>query len=166
MDDDEKGPDLEDLHIDLRHKLMSNWNKAIIKLMVEVVRHYWEEDKDDKFESLTERSNDYIQELVIQRLEHLRWIWRKAQPKVKEDGEVECPSEIEEWMAIERDNAEKETLQRMISIKKDQGAKDRFIWEWLLHVIELLGEGGMSSDESEVDAAGQVVYRVNAMPWR
>lgn len=54
----------------------------------------------------------------------------------------------------------------MISIKKDQGAKDRFIWEWLLHVIELLGEGGMSSDESEVDAAGQAVYRVNTMPWR
>lgn len=107
MDDDDKGPDPEDLHIDLRHKLTSNWNKAVIKIMVDAVRHYWEEDKDDKFESLTERSNDYIQELVIQRLEHLRWIWRKAQPKVKEDGEVECPTEIEERMAIERDNAEK-----------------------------------------------------------
>ena len=203
LGDDTKGPNPDELHIDGRHKISSKWNKAVVQIMVDAVRDLKKKDGEDKkkFESLSERSNDYIEELVVQRLERLRGIWRKAQPKVKENGEVEAASEIEERMATERDLVEKaaragtrrravsrlkdvaellfltknwqryerrvEVLVRIVEIKRDEQAKDLRIWEWLLELVQTLGEGGVSSDESGVDErTGEAIYRVNRLPWR
>ena len=42
-------------------------------------------------------------------------------------------------------------LEKMIDIKKSEGASDTPIWEWLHRLIKTLGDEGTSSDESEVD---------------
>ncbi|KAF8906074.1 hypothetical protein CPB84DRAFT_1844719 [Gymnopilus junonius] len=151
--------------------------------MVDAVREYHVKDEDEKFVSLPERSDDYIQDLVVSQLERLKGIWKKAQPKVKENGEIESASEIEERMIVDREKTEKvaraatrrrswfdrrkETLVRIVSIKREQNEADCFIWEWLLDLVETLGEDGMSSDESEIDdRTATVIYRVKNMPWR
>jgi hypothetical protein len=58
----------------------------------------------------------------------------------------------------------------MIELKKDEGANDVNIWEWLLKLVGHLGADGMSSEESGVEAneegVPQKVYRVKIMPWR
>ena len=57
----------------------------------------------------------------------------------------------------------------MIEIKKDEGAGNVKIWEWLLKLIEYLGADGMSSEKSGVKANEegivQKIYQVKIMPW-
>lgn len=40
------------------------------------------------------------------------------------------------------------------------------IWDHLDNILEILGAGGMSSDESEVDADGRKVYFAKKLGWR
>ncbi|PPQ81889.1 hypothetical protein CVT26_014320 [Gymnopilus dilepis] len=159
--------------------------RPLSKLWVDAARDQKKKDSEEKkkFEWFSERSKDYIDELAVQRPERSRGIWRKVQPKVKENGEVEAASELEERMATERDLVEKaaragsrrraryehrvEVLVRIVEIKMDEQAKDLPIWEWLLELVQTLGEGGVSSDESGVDErTGEAIYRVNRLPWR
>lgn len=47
-----------------------------------------------------------------------------------------------------------------------QIGEGKLIWEHLDEILETLGAGGMSSDESEVDSEGRKVYYVKSMGWR
>ena len=58
-------------------------------------------------------------------------------------------------------------MDHTINLKKEQGADDVRIWEWLLSLLEVLEEDGMSSEESDIDARmGMEVYHCKKMPWR
>lgn len=39
-------------------------------------------------------------------------------------------------------------------------------WQWLQNVLEMLGEDGMSSDDSEDEDAIENVYRPRTLAWR
>ena len=55
----------------------------------------------------------------------------------------------------------------MIELKKEDDAKDLSVWQWLLDLLGHLGEDGMSSEESDIDAqTGMEVYYVKKMAWR
>jgi len=59
------------------------------------------------------------------------------------------------------------TLERIIDIKVEEQANDEAVWRWLHTVVGKLGEGGMSSDESDTDTrTGLPIYRVKNMKWR
>ncbi|KAF8950169.1 hypothetical protein BDZ97DRAFT_1771677 [Flammula alnicola] len=47
-----------------------------------------------------------------------------------------------------------------------QRGEAKIIWEHLDSILETLGAGGMSSDESELEADGRKVYFVKRMGWR
>ena len=56
---------------------------------------------------------------------------------------------------------------KTVDLKMLDGADDLIIWEWIHKVLLKLGEGGMSSDESEVDKNTEMnVYHVKTLPWR
>jgi hypothetical protein len=55
----------------------------------------------------------------------------------------------------------------MIDLKKENNAEDIAVWEWLLGLLDWLGDDGMSSEESETDMqTGLEVYHTKKMPWR
>ncbi|KAF8882341.1 hypothetical protein CPB84DRAFT_1851318 [Gymnopilus junonius] len=93
----------------------------------------------------------------------------KGSTKVKENGEIESASEIEERMIVDRERLRRSHAQQQ---EEDHGLiaeKRRLLLylEWLLDLVETLGEDGMSSDESEIDdRTATVIYRVKNMPWR
>ena len=58
-------------------------------------------------------------------------------------------------------------MNHTVDLKKEQDADDLGIWEWLLSLLEVLGEDGMSSEESDIDVrTGMEVYYCKKMPWR
>jgi len=54
----------------------------------------------------------------------------------------------------------------MIELKKDEADEDLPAWQWLQKLIETLGDGGMSSEESDVENDIECVLRVKNMMWR
>jgi hypothetical protein len=55
----------------------------------------------------------------------------------------------------------------MIDLKMEDDAQDLGAWKWLLDLLDHLGEDGMSSEESDIDArTGMEFYYVKEMTWR
>ena len=86
------GPNVDNLHINMRGKLSLNWNKAVGNLLLCMVL---EQRQGDAWNDLPKRSDTYFLELVTEQLEHARTVWMEAQPRVKEDGTVEGLAEVE-----------------------------------------------------------------------
>jgi cell envelope opacity-associated protein A len=99
------GPDPNNLRMDMKGKISSPWNKAVSDILVDLIRGRMKEGT--AWEELPERSDAYILEIVTAQLERGRTVWRGAQPKVKEDGTVEAPSEVEERMQYHKEENEK-----------------------------------------------------------
>ena len=58
-------------------------------------------------------------------------------------------------------------MKHTIELKKEQNLDDIGIWEWLLSLLEVLGEDGMSLEESDIDMQTEMeVYYCKKMPWR
>jgi len=89
------GPDLEKLQIDMKGKLSSHWNQTVADLLLDLVV---ERKGKEAWSAFPERSDAYFLELVMEQLERARTVWRNAQPKVKEDGEIEELDEVEKRM--------------------------------------------------------------------
>lgn len=95
------GPDLEDLHLDIRGGLASDWNKrALYLLRIAFCK---------ELEGLTDvpiRSTQYYHDLIAEQFSRLVTIWNNAQPKRKADGTMETFEEVEDRM----NNAKKKQL--------------------------------------------------------
>jgi hypothetical protein len=72
----------------------SRWNKRIVEILVQEFRDA--EDENENEWRLPSRSIFYIQDMIKERLQRLRTIWRKAQCQMKENGQLETE---EEWAA-------------------------------------------------------------------
>ena len=81
--------------MDMRGKLSSKWNEAVASLLLDRVR---ERKGKPAWDALPERSDTYILELITAQMEHARSAWRDAQPKTKEDGNIEGLDEVEQRM--------------------------------------------------------------------
>ena len=94
------GPNLENLQLDMRGKLSSHWNQAVADLLLDLVV---ERKKKEAWSAFPERSDAYFLGLVMEQLERARTVWRNAQPKVKEGGEIEELDEVEKRMNEEKE---------------------------------------------------------------
>lgn len=91
------GPDPDNLRIDMKGKITSKWNQAVGHLVLDHI-HQQKRKAGEAWNSLPERSDKYFLEIVTDHIERGRTVWRDAQPKVKDDGTVEDPAEIEKRM--------------------------------------------------------------------
>lgn len=53
--------------------------------------------------SLPKRSDDYFLDIIFDQIERAKTVWGAAQPKVKENGEVEEPKEVEARMVVNKE---------------------------------------------------------------
>jgi hypothetical protein len=56
-------------------------------------------------------------------------------------------------------------LHHIIELKEDEVEEDLPTWQWLQQLIEMLGDDGMSSEESDVENDVEMVLQVKNMPW-
>ncbi|KAG2738860.1 hypothetical protein P692DRAFT_20882259 [Suillus brevipes Sb2] len=138
--EDDPGPDLKNLTFDLRNGSKTPWNS--------------------------------------QRRISLRMIWMATQPKVTVKGILETPVEVEKRLVTKKDETLKATRRRnkyrrrvavvdhLVKQTSDENEEDLPAWQWLQRLIKTLGEGGMSSEESDVENDIETVLRVKNMIWR
>ena len=113
---DGPGPSLEDLHLDCSKGKSSQWNKAAMELMAAEFVDELENDKDITWPRYLSK---FINKIVWDRFTRLMSIWKKAQPQINSDGELENLKQQENQIVAEREAALKEnrhwTRQNMVS---------------------------------------------------
>ncbi|KAF8575842.1 hypothetical protein K439DRAFT_1368786, partial [Ramaria rubella] len=136
------GPNLDELHLDMKGSLNSEWNVKAISLLVEHL-----EAKCLEF-NLPEMSQAYKIDLIKEKIKCLRVVWKDFQPKTTDMGEQESPKALEtrllnkhykRWLCI---------IMQIIALKSADSESDLVIWEWLQRLVQLLSMDGMSSEES------------------
>jgi hypothetical protein len=87
---EEDGPNFDDLQIDMLGSIDAVWNKRVIVVILDKVREL--EGGEDWF--LPYRSDDYIKDMIKDKVERIRGEWRAVQPLVMPNGDVETD---EQW---------------------------------------------------------------------
>jgi hypothetical protein len=187
--EDGPGPDLKNLTFDLRNGSKTPWNSKIIDLLLEEIQKRCIEEQWP-----FQRSEAYFREILHDRYKRLRTIWTAAQPKVTAKGILETPVEVEKRLVTKKDETLKTTHRRnvgpqspdnvgtektsqkycrrvavvdhLVKQTSDENEEDLPAWRWLQRLIKTLGEGGMSSEESDVENDIKTVLRVKNMTWR
>ena len=78
----------------MRGKKPFKWNEKVAQILPEKLLL----KKEDGWADLPERSKAYFLDMITEKIDHARGCWRKAQPKIKDDGEVETLQEVEDRM--------------------------------------------------------------------
>ncbi|KAF8238560.1 hypothetical protein L208DRAFT_1242030 [Tricholoma matsutake] len=89
--------------------------------------------------------------MITEKVDCARGYWRKAQPKIKDDGKVETLQEVEDQMIISKNENGKyshmgrqhrarynqglTTVQWMIQLKHEEGATDISAWQWMERLL-------------------------------
>ncbi|KAG1726854.1 hypothetical protein EDB19DRAFT_1914474 [Suillus lakei] len=160
-------------HMDLAHLGM----RRILDILVEQLQRRNAEEQWPM-----RRSDGYYKAILEDRYKRLRTTWRAVQPKVTAKGILETAAEVEERLITKRDESLKSVrqttrrrnkyihrakiLEHIINLKMDNEDEDLPAWMWLQKVIKTLGDGGMSSEESDVENDIHCVLRVKNMAWR
>lgn len=92
------GPNPLDLKFDMLGSSDSLWNRRVMEILREKFRDL---DDEENWE-LPPRSNLYIDEIILDRFNRIRSIWRAGQLRVKENGELETETEWEERVGNEQ----------------------------------------------------------------
>ncbi|KAG1887555.1 uncharacterized protein F5891DRAFT_920096, partial [Suillus fuscotomentosus] len=161
--EDGPGPDPRDPTFDLQNGFKSPWDSSIIdSLLEELQKRVGEESWPIR------RSEAYFREILQHRYKRLRTIWTAAQAKVTAKGALETPAEVEERLIAKKDETLKSTRQttRRKNQTTDENREDLPAWQWLQLLVKTLGDGGMSSEESDVENQIETVLRVKNMVWR
>ncbi|KAG1725153.1 uncharacterized protein EDB91DRAFT_1254889 [Suillus paluster] len=174
--EDGPGPDTQNLAFNLTHGSNTPWNARILDMLLkELQRRNVEEQWP------FQRSDGYYKVILEDRYKRLWTAWRAAQPKVTAKGILETAAEVEERLITKRGKNLKSVcqttcqrnkyirrakmLEHIIKLKDDED-DDLPAWMWLQKLIKTLGDGGMSSEESNVENNVQCVLRVKNMAWR
>jgi hypothetical protein len=97
--DPSKGPDLDDLHFDVKAGMRSEWNKKALRVMqTEFCRQL-----DENYDGIPVRSAQYFEELFRERFQRLVGVWKHAQPQTTSNGELESHEAIEQRMMDDKD---------------------------------------------------------------
>jgi hypothetical protein len=99
------GPNPEDLRIDMRSKISSDWNKEVMKILLRAVSK--RKRAKETWKDLPDRSDIYFMEIIQDQLERARTTWRKAQPRLLESGEIESLAAVEDRMIESREVSSK-----------------------------------------------------------
>ncbi|KAG2108105.1 hypothetical protein BD769DRAFT_1392795 [Suillus cothurnatus] len=94
-----------------------------------------------------------------------------AQPKITAKGTLETPTELEQRLIVKKDETLKKYRRRVAVVDHlikmaDETEEDFSAWRWLQQLVKTLGEGSMSSEESDVENDIETVLRVKNMVWR
>ncbi|KAG2054469.1 hypothetical protein BDR06DRAFT_854248, partial [Suillus hirtellus] len=159
--EDGPGPNCKHLAFDLKGGPKSPWNDKVIGLLLEELQR-----RGDQESWPFRRSEAYFKEVLQDRYKRLRTVWMAAQPKVTAKGGLETPEEVEQRLITKKDEALKVTRQTTRRKNTDGNKEDLPAWQWLQRLVRTLGEGGMSSEESDVKNDIETVLRVKNMTWR
>ncbi|KAF8576074.1 hypothetical protein K439DRAFT_1368176, partial [Ramaria rubella] len=141
--DHKNGPNLDELHLDMKGSLTSELNVKAISLLVEHL-----EAKCLEF-NLPERSQAYKIDLIKEKIKCLRVVWKDFQPKTTDTGEQESPKALETRLLTKHKYKRRlRIITQIIVLKSADSESDLVIWEWLQRLVQLLGMDGMSSEES------------------
>ncbi|KAF8577004.1 hypothetical protein K439DRAFT_1365743, partial [Ramaria rubella] len=154
------GPNLDELHLDMKGSLTTEWNVRAISLLVECL-----EVKHLEFD-LPERSQAYKIDLIKEKIKCLRVAWKDFQPKTTDMREQESPKALETRLLTKHYKHQLCIITQIIMLKSADSESDFFIWEWLQRLVQLLGTDRMSSEESGKEGDLEDVLRVKTIPWR
>ena len=98
--DGKGGPNPDDLRIDMRNKISSEWNKKVMEILLAAVL---KKRTGEAWKGIPNRSDDYFMEIIRDQMERARIIWRNAQPKRLESGQIESLAEVERRMVETRE---------------------------------------------------------------
>ncbi|KAG2368964.1 hypothetical protein BDR07DRAFT_1477575 [Suillus spraguei] len=159
--EDGPGPNCNHLAFDLKGGPKSPWNNKVVGLLLEEL---------------------HKREVLQDRYKCLRTVWMAAQPKVTAMGGLETPAEVEQRLITKKDESLKVTrqttrqknkysrratvLDHLIKYKTDENEEDLPAWQWLQKLVRMLGEAGMSSEESDIEIDIETDLRVKNMTWR
>ncbi|KAG2086032.1 hypothetical protein BD769DRAFT_1397046 [Suillus cothurnatus] len=160
--EDGSGPDPRHPAFDLQNGSKSSWNSRIINLLLEELEKRGREDSWP-----FQRSEVYLREILQHRYKCLHMIWTAVQPRITAKGALETPAEVEERLIAKKDETLKLTrqttrrknkylwrvtvLDHLIKQMSDENREDLPAWQWLQLLVKTLGEGGMSSEESDIE---------------
>ncbi|KAF8588788.1 hypothetical protein K439DRAFT_1613290 [Ramaria rubella] len=173
-------PNPDDLHFDMWHGPETPWNSVVLdillqKLMAEKEKAHWD---------LPDRSAAYYSMFLEERYIQAKTAWRDGQPRRMDTGEEETSEDIATRLIDKRENYLKamqtykrqetkferriKTAESMVALKKDAGAMEAIIWQWLLDMLKSLGQDGMSSEESDDETNDSIhsVLHPKNLPWR
>jgi len=74
----------------------SEWNRAVLLILMKKMKKACQKSGL----RVPERSEAYYLDLLEQRFKRVRSVWKQAQPKRKEDDELESPSDVERRLVI------------------------------------------------------------------
>lgn len=97
--DPAEGPNLADLHFDVKAGMRSEWNKKALQMMVIAFCKLLQEE----YEDVPDRSVQYFEELIRERFQRLAGIWKNAQPQTTSAGEVESHEAVERRMMDDKE---------------------------------------------------------------
>ncbi|KAG2046086.1 hypothetical protein BDR06DRAFT_1039201 [Suillus hirtellus] len=175
--EDGPGPDRRNPTFDLQNGSKSPWNSKIIDSLLKELQNRASEENWP-----FQRSEAYFKEILQHRYKRLRTIWTAAQPKITAKGALETPAEVEERLITKKDETLKSTrqttrrknkylrrvtvLDHLVKQTSDENREDLQAWQWLQKLVKTMGEGGMSSEESDVENQIETVLCVKNMVWR
>ncbi|KAG1853564.1 hypothetical protein C8R48DRAFT_675830 [Suillus tomentosus] len=175
--EDGPGPDLKNLVFDTKNGSKTPWNSRIIDLLL---GELWRRGDEERWPFA--RSEAYFRKILRDCYKRLRTVWTCAQPKVTAKGVLETPAEVEERLIAKKDKLLKVTrqttrrrnkylrratvLDHLVKQKTDDKEEDLPVWQWLQQLVKMLGECGMSSEESDLENDIETVLRVKNMVWR
>lgn len=84
------GPQPSDLRWDFNSSASSEWNKAVVSHSVQILKSMQKEEK-----WLTQaKSDQYWEDAISQKFNHLRSVHSKAKPRVRDDDSIETEVEV------------------------------------------------------------------------
>ncbi|KAI9464877.1 hypothetical protein HD554DRAFT_2174942 [Boletus coccyginus] len=157
--EDGTGPDWDALVFDLTRSYTSLWNSNVLEMLLRELQQCCEQEKWP-----VTKPDNYIREALKNRYKKLRTTWLKAQPKLTRHGVLESPTEATHHRNKYRRRVA--VLNHIVQLRTETADEDLPAWKWLQHLIKVLGEHGMSSEESSVENEVEHVLHVKKMEWR
>ncbi|KAG1724927.1 hypothetical protein EDB19DRAFT_1593437, partial [Suillus lakei] len=160
--EDGPGPNTQNLAFDLKHRFNTPWNAKILNILLEELKKRSVEEEWPFW-----RLDGYYKVILKDRYKRMQMVWRAAQPKVTAKGSLETAAEVEERLIAKRGENLKSVCQttRRRNLKNDGEDDDLPAWQWLQKLIKTLGDGGMSSEESDIENNVECVLQVKNMAW-
>jgi hypothetical protein len=191
--EDGPGPDLKNLTFDLRNGSKTPWNSKIIDLLLEEIQKrcteeqwpfqrseaYFREILHDRYKRLRtiwtaaqpkvtakgilETPAEVEKRLVTKKDETLK---ATRQTTRRRNVGPQSPDNVGTEETSQKYRRRVAVVDHLVKQTSDENEEDLPAWRWLQRLIKTLGEGGMSSEESDVENDIETVLRVKNMTWR
>ena len=87
---EEEGPDPKNLRFDMRSLGRSLWNGQVIEILAD---RFIDQAKEMPY--VPQRPRKYVEQMILDKFNRCQMIWRSAQPKRSDTGDLETLEEVE-----------------------------------------------------------------------